>query len=123
MRAHDLPTVDIRPVGAFEIHDDKLAIFHKNSTVAFGYVAFGQDDVIAFNTANPYLGLVKVEGRLLAVLLTDRDCEHAARLLDNCLVPDDRCVWISGVGFVSVGETTQDTPADPLLSELKGVVG
>jgi hypothetical protein len=76
LRARDFSAVDVRAVRALQVDDDEFLVFDDDSTVTLRNVALGQDDVVALDSADADFSLVEVVGRLLAVLLTDRDCEQ-----------------------------------------------
>ena len=76
MGAGNLAAVDKRAVRALEVDQDDFAILDDNAGMAFRYVRFWQDNVIAFHTPNENLGLVKCRCCGRTVFLGDGHTKH-----------------------------------------------
>ena len=76
LRGGDLATVDPGSVRTVQIDDDGLFVLERQARVLLGYVALGQDDVVALDATHGQLGLGKIKPSPDAPLIRDHNRVH-----------------------------------------------
>jgi hypothetical protein len=79
----NLAAVDISPIRAAQILDEKLSPVNKQPTVVLRDVAFGQNDVIASNSTDGYVLFVETEFVGASTFLGQRQVHHDRTLCKN----------------------------------------
>lgn len=73
--------VDVGAVGAFQVDDDELAFFEDDLGVAFGDVAFGENDIVSLDPSDGDLVLVELQSLGFSTLFLDHNGKHGSLVL------------------------------------------
>ena len=79
-RLGDLPTVDVRAVGALQVGDDEAAVAEQQPGVVLRDVPLREHEIVALDAADVDLVLVERLLALCAALFADDDREHSSFL-------------------------------------------